>query len=371
MRGFIKPSAGFPALFRHRLYMLHIVNGLATLQLLDRTDIRGARVPGDDIFAEGPVVDRLETPASWKLRADYLQRHFAIPKEQYLQRRDDRERSLRSFAYHEEVILWFEFDLFCQLNLIYLLNWFSNHDLRSTRLTMICPGDYPGMKQFRGLGTLNPKQLTALFEERVEVTGAQLRLARDAWSAYSSADPTGIENLIQQGTDDLRYLHRSLHAHLERFPSTVNGLNSIEHRILEILAAGAEKFPELFNRVATSDSLFSHGMGDLQFSAYLAELADSENPLIRIDNFPGVQSQEAPRKQLNKCAIRITDLGKDILKGREDNLSRRGIDRWLGGVHLKGPNSVWRWVPERAHLVTPAGTSWPASGESSQVRTEN
>ncbi|RPI23664.1 MAG: RNA polymerase subunit sigma-24 [Acidobacteria bacterium] len=333
--------------------MLHIVNGVATLNLLDRTDIRGARVSGDDIFAEGPVQDCLETPASWRTRADHLQKRFNIPKEQYLQRKEERERSLRSFAYHEEVVLWFEFDLFCQLNLLFLLHWFAKRPLGNSKLTLICPGEFPGHKQFRGLGTLSPRQLTSLFEDRVEVTDQQKKLAEKAWSAYSSADPTAIERLLEQGTEDLRYLHKALFAHLERFPSTLNGLNSVEIKTLEAVQDGPRKFPDLFSTVSTSDTVFSHGMGDVQFSAYLSDLADGDSPLLRLDNFPGILSQDAARRNLGKCTIRITDLGKDIVKGRQDNITVRGIDRWLGGVHLKTPDPTWRWDPSARGLVSP------------------
>jgi hypothetical protein len=333
--------------------MLHIVNGLATLKLLDRTDIRGARVSGDDIFAEGPVQDRLQTAAAWRTRAEYLQKHFGISKEQYLQRKDERERSLRSFAYHEEVVLWFEFDLFCQLNLLYLLDWFSRKQMGNSKLTLICPGEFPGVKQFRGLGTLNPRRLTILFEDRMEVTDKQLKLAEKAWSAYSSPDPTQIQLLLDRGTEQLRYLHRAFSAHLERFPFTGNGLNSVEAKILETLSDGPHKFPDLFDIVSNSERVFPHGIGDVQFSAYLAGLAEGDNPLIHMDNFQGILSQEVPRRALGKWSIRITGAGEKVLKGGQDNIQLRGIDRWLGGVHVKSPDQVWRWNASAGRFVPP------------------
>ncbi|MFB3905960.1 MAG: DUF1835 domain-containing protein [Acidobacteriota bacterium] len=342
--------------------MLHIVNGLSTQGTLDRTDIRGARIAADDIFAEGPVQDCLKTSAAWRTRAEYLQKHFAIPKEQYLQRKEERERSLRSFAYHEEVVLWFEFDLFCQLNLLYLLHWFSDKELGHSRLTLICPGEFPGLKSFRGLGALSPRQLTNLFEDRAEVTDEQRKVAAKAWSAYSSPDPTQIQVLLEQGTDELPQLHKALSAHLERFPWTGHGLNSVEVKVLESLLDGPRKFSDLFGDVGNSEKVFSHGMGDVQFSAYLAELAEGEDALIRMDNFPGILTQEVPPRVLGKWTIRISDRGKEVLKGRQDNIELRGIDRWLGGVHLKSPEQVWRWDPSTGRLVPPAGVGGQKQG---------
>ncbi len=331
--------------------MLHIVNGLATLNVLDRTDIRGARLSGDDIFAEGPVVDSLENERSWAMRAEYLQERFRIPKSEYLERRAERERGLRSSAYHEEIVLWFEFDLFCQMNLLYLLNWFAQRDLGNSKLTLICPGTFPGMKQFRGLGTLTPKQLASLFATRTEVSSAQRVLAVKAWKAYGGSDPTAIERLLEEGTDDLPHLRSALLAHLERFPSPKNGLNQVQTKILELLAASPRKFSDLFGEVSGSQKLLSHGMGDVQFSVYLNELADIETPLVRMENSPGILRRTVDQKAVGKWTIRITDAGRDVLNGKQNLVKSVGIDRWLGGVHLKKGDLIWWWDPDKQRLV--------------------
>lgn len=335
--------------------MLHIVNGLATLNLLDRTDIRGARLSGDDIFAEGPVVDCLETDRSWSIRADYLHDRFKIPRSEYLERRAERERGLRSSAYHEEIVLWFEFDLFCQMNLLHLLYWFAQRDLGNSRLALICPGTFPGIKQFRGLGMLNPKQFASLFPSRTEVSSAQKVLANKAWKAYSDADPTAIERLLEEGTDDLPHLRSAFFAHLERFPSVKNGLNQVQTKILELLAASPRKFSDLFAEVSGSQKILSHGMGDVQFSAYLDELAEMEAPLIRMENSPGILRRNVDQRAVGKWTIRITDAGRDVLSGKENLVKKVGINRWLGGVQLQTGYPLWWWDPDKQRLIRDKG----------------
>jgi hypothetical protein len=39
----------------------------------------------------------------------------------------------------------------------------------------------------------------------------------------------------------------------------------------------------------------------------------------------------------------ITELGAAVLEGTEDFVKLNGIDLWLGGVHLAGDQSAWRW----------------------------
>ena len=92
--------------------------------------------------------------------------------------------ALATFSEHDEVVLWFEQDLFCQVHLTYLLNWFASRGLGYTRLTLICVDEFPGVQIFHGLGQLNENQLLSLFPQRRETTKQQLELASTAWQAY-------------------------------------------------------------------------------------------------------------------------------------------------------------------------------------------
>ena len=72
------------------------------------------------------------------------------------------EAALSAFADHEEVVLWFEHDLFCQVQLIYLLDWFAERKLGRTKLGLVCIGEFPGIEYFHGLGQLNEAQLAGI-----------------------------------------------------------------------------------------------------------------------------------------------------------------------------------------------------------------
>jgi hypothetical protein len=140
---------------------------------------------------------------------------------------------------------------------------------RIARLTLICPETVSGRDRFRGLGELRAEELELLFPMRAEVTAEQNRIAQLAWQAYGNDDPRAIEHLLQSGTSALPLLAPALRAHLERFPSVANGLGILGQETLEILALEPLEFHELFGRVSATPEIFRHGMGDLQFQAYL------------------------------------------------------------------------------------------------------
>ena len=74
-------------------------------------------------------------------------------------------------AAYDELILWFEHDLFDRLNLIHVLDRLGPAAVGpgSTAISLICIGAFPGRPDFKGLGQLNPDELAWLLETRQPV----------------------------------------------------------------------------------------------------------------------------------------------------------------------------------------------------------
>ena len=175
---------------------------------------------------EGPTPGGL-SPDEWVgVRVGFLANAYELKLENCEKDLRGQEAWLSRFAEHDETILWFEHDLFCQINLIYLLDWFSKQSMGKTSLSLICIGEFPGVGDFRGLGQLTGEQLASLFDGRHDVTAPELRLAARAWSAYCLPDPGEITGLLEEDTSAMPFLRHALRLHLMRFPSVKNGLRS-------------------------------------------------------------------------------------------------------------------------------------------------
>src|SRR5688572_16660653 len=142
--------------------MLHIHNGDSTASALRKTDVPGESIVWCDVLHEGPAVAGL-TAEQWRtMRAEF---HAGLGWGKFQECLDyllQMDNDLARFSEHEEVVLWFEHDLFDQLILIRLLDWFAERDLGQTRLTLICVGAFPGVERFIGLGQLSSEQLATL-----------------------------------------------------------------------------------------------------------------------------------------------------------------------------------------------------------------
>ena len=306
--------------------MLHVTNGDHAADAIRGAGIAGAVLPWRDVLHEGPVPADLPLRELSRVRAAFVaSRGWGAEDEarRHFQARDD---ELARSADEDEVVLWFEHDLYDQLQLIQLLDWFAVHP--HPRLTLINPAQY--------LGPSPPDQLRALFALRSPVGESHLAAARAAWDAFRAPDPRRIEQVLETDLSALPHLAAALRRHLEQFPSTRDGLSRSERQALEALADGPRPAGELYVAAhhQREDPIF---LGDSTFYSYLEDLG----PLVAIGAGPDFRQR----------IVGITEAGGEVLAGRMDRVHAIGIDRWLGGVHLRGREAAWRWNPDEARLV--------------------
>jgi hypothetical protein len=331
--------------------MMHVHCGDSSAETLRKAEAAGEVVVWCDPVFEGPTPAGVSGDEWRRMRANYLagQLGDALTADQIAERFRREQTALEQFRDHDEVVLWFDACLFDQAILIRQLAWFGERDLGDTRLSLIAIGAFPGFERFRGLGELDPAQLGSLLDTRHEVAPAETDLARRAWTAFCSPDPTAIERLLDQDTRALPFLADALRRHLEQFPSVRNGLNRLENEALAAVAAGCAKPTAIFRYA--SDREERPFFGDTTLWACLDDLARAPSPALTIDG-PSPLPRWAP-KDIDRWTIALTPFGRDLLADRTDWLRANGLDRWLGGVHLEGKKAAWRWDERRSRLARP------------------
>ena len=277
--------------------MLHITNGDLVAAVI-RSLGSGEVLPWRDVLHEGPVraglsleelsVDRAAfiAKAGWG-QLDAVRASFA-----------GRDARLQACGGEDEVLLWFEHDLYDQLQLIQVLDWFAAHPV--ARLSLVCEPEY--------LGQMEEERAARLLEQRKPVTPRQLDVAEAAWLAFRSPHPAPLAEVLGQDTSPLPFMRAALTRHLQEFPWTTDGLSRTERAILDALGDGPQKFAAIFQRTREEPAF----MGDAVLRWHLARL-----------EVEGRVRQRDGAWQLGKRAD-------------------RRLERWLGGV-LVQPSSPWRW----------------------------
>jgi hypothetical protein len=291
----------------------------------------------NDVLHEGPVqaVSRsklLRERAAFLSEAGWGSRRAVLSS---LERRD--EQFLDALRGGAHVVLWFEHDLYDQLQLLQLLDWFAQHGTGGARLSLIEIGSFPGVVPFHGLGQLDGSQLRELLPQRQPVTMRQLRAAAAAWRDFRAADPLALAGWAKTPQDELPFLAPALRRFCEDYPSTRDGLARSERQVLRAVAAGAREPEEICLRSWQEEEC---PWGDASVFLRLETLAAAAAPAVA----RGPQGYEP------------TPLGERLLAANADWVRESGgIDRWLGGVHLQGTAVRWRWNADVAALVTADG----------------
>jgi hypothetical protein len=339
--------------------MLHITNGDSTAISLRRSGIPGVFLAWRDVLHDGPVPARLSLQQLSEVRARFLADRAWSSYEDVLEEFRARDGILERFRNEHEVVLWFEHDLYDQLQLSQILDWLAEQERGKTILSLVAIDSFPKRASFRSLGELTPAQLSSLFPNRRPITTAMLTLAQAAWDAFGSPDPTKIERLLARDTAALPFLASALKRHLQEFPSVMSGISRTERQILEVLAAGRIRPVPLF--VAAQRREEAPFLGDWSFWQYVYDLSQGPTPLVvREDGgafvLPTFSSNTARQTAFLEQELMLTEQGRSVLAGQRDWMQLHGIDRWLGGVHLGGHEPAWRWdqTQERVVAMPPA-----------------
>jgi hypothetical protein len=327
--------------------MLHIHNGESTANTMREFGFPGEHFAFQEVLLAGPTPRGLSREDWRETRAKYLSEAYDLSFEESRSNLVKQEAALGRFTDHDETILWFEHDLFCQINLIYLLDWFAQQPEGKTKLSLICIGEFPGIEDFRGLGQLTGAQMTPLFNARRAITDRELEIATRAWGAYCAPDPRGLVRLTAEDTSAMPFLRNALRLHLERFPSRRNGLGRVENQALELILPGAITFKSLFPRFAKAEPVY--GLGDWQFWNEMERLVRAGEPLLKIS---GLEDGELAIKSsiCREASFELTEAGRAVLASESDFIELNGIDLWLGGVHL-ADGKLWRWDERSGDLA--------------------
>lgn len=256
--------------------ILHILNGDSTANSFEHTGLDGDTMVWREVLSEGPVEENIASGGFWKNRREWMSNGTGESPESYQQKVLDELIKLNDP--YDEINLWFEFDLHCQVNMLGVMTYLKKQtDLSQPAVYLISPAEYPGKENFRGMGELNGEELEYLYDNvRVQLSAIDFIIAAEAWDIYVSQDATKLEGYLNTTTfwGSLHLLKPALQAHLKRLQVNKNGLNYIEQKLLNIYNSGLKTKPEIYAAFWETEKIY--GMGDMEIGIYLERLKGKE-----------------------------------------------------------------------------------------------
>lgn len=311
--------------------LAHVCNGDATADKLSLADLPGEIRVWADALDQGPLLPVAPRPFLEARARHAAAQGWAPSVEAALAQLSEWDRSVALFDAPgiEEVVLWFEHDLFDQLALCRLLYLASFTETRAAQLTLVSIDRHPAVPQFLGLGQLGPEQLAALWPQRVPISRDAMDEAVATWLALTAEDPRGLAFLARR-VRALPFLGGAIERHLEELPDCASGLGRTERQMLAAIGRGTSSLAEVRAELHAIDPRYP--------------ITDSSSATI-------LRRLVARELVSDEPALAITARGRQALAGAYDVVRELGIDTWRGGVHLSGRGPVWRWDGASRRLV--------------------
>lgn len=319
--------------------ILNITNGGSAVNIMQQAGIPGVFLPWKDVLHDGPVPGGLSLEQLSKVRAQFIAAQGWADLVEVTKEFVDRDNMLRNYASHSRLVLWFEHDLYDQLQLLQILDWLADHYHGEVPLKLICVDHYLGMAA--------PEQMQSFMSLAQDVTDRHFELAKKAWAAFRSETPEAWQALLDEDTSALRFLNGAVFRLLEEFPSVSNGLSRTGQHALRIISEGVKRPGRVFGAYQESEE--RRFLGDSSFWKILHEFLDSNPPLLKLPEGKTLTLPTQPDQELT-----LTMAGMNVLLGRQNWLNITELDKWIGGVHLTREN-CWCWNAIQARVERRVG----------------
>lgn len=323
---------------------LIITNGDAAADLMKQARINGEVLCWRDILHEGPVPQTETLEDLSAIRVDYLAHGGWGDPEEIAGSFAQRDAVMRSLHEFSDVTLWFEHDLYDQLQLLQILDFLAVQPELHARVSLIQAGSF--------IAKETPNRLKSHLKLRKPVSEMQYALSQGAWAAFRAPSPETWASFLRYDTSALPFLRPAILRHMEEYPAPGTGLTRTEAFILEMIYTGHVTPVAIFHLFEENEE--AAFMGDWSFWRILDALGEGAAPFITgfaVRGFSPFMDDETRGAYLNS-ELRLTGLGVTALHGKKDAVEFRRVDRWMGGTHLTG-RRCWRWDADARMLYAP------------------
>ena len=225
-----------------------------------KTNIEGEFIVCREALVSGPI-DAENLDEFWDQRAKFIFTEYGEDEIEYHEKVANGLNKLTEMSPDDEVNLWFEYELFCSVNM-----WFSLSLLSETEATIfrVEPIGLDENDRWSGFGRFDATDLKAAFELRTKFTYDEIELGRLLWDAYRRRDSEVLTGLGREEKTCFPYLKEVLTAAAEQDIRPLEVLR-------EIKSHGETDFGKIFVEFKKRAGVY--GYGDLQVKRLLDHIS--------------------------------------------------------------------------------------------------
>ncbi|MFT3748002.1 MAG: DUF1835 domain-containing protein [Agriterribacter sp.] len=235
----------------------NILNGDSLAYSFPDTKIEGDVVVVRESLIDGDLSgDNLQD--FWQSRAKYME----LTEPEYHNKVADEFKKIMEATDNSEFNLWFEYDLFCQVNMWFVISIINSLPIKKKVYAVYTSYLSRNKKHFwNGFGLADPGQLQACFADRIFLSSADLQSGQELWAAYKDNNFEELSRLAKNQSFSFPYLQEVVKAHIDRFPK--DGTNGRPEKVIEdIIKNVSTDFHRVFKEFWDRESIY--GFGDTQ-----------------------------------------------------------------------------------------------------------
>jgi len=250
-----------------------LLNGDCLAEQLKDAELLVERIVFREALVVGPV-GGATWEEFWETRVGFLTQNYGATAQAVQEKTVAELEKIRSLADGIELSLWFEDDLFCQVNLWFVLKLLSeSHNIKIYR---VFPPKASSANSWKGFGNASAAALAQAYESKVLFTSSDLALGKTLWEAYRLGDGAQLIALSKSVSPCFRQLAEVCQAQLDRISEDPSERRP-EKVILELLAKGITDFDTLFYQFSEREGIY--GFGDLQVRELFDYLVSTKKTL--------------------------------------------------------------------------------------------
>lgn len=229
----------------------HVLPGDAQVEDFRKTGIEGEILVFREALVVGPV-DADDPQQFWNERAQFILTEYGEDEIEYHDKVAAELEKLNEMTAEDEVNLWFEYELFCSVNMWFCL---SKLNVTGANVYRVEPSVIDNADRWSGFGRLGADDLKRCFEARQLFAESELKLGLDLWNAFVKRDGDRMIELAENASPRFPYLEEvaKAAAEIETRPREI---------IREIRSEGITEFEKLFPEFGKRAGVY--GFGDSQ-----------------------------------------------------------------------------------------------------------
>lgn len=240
--------------------IFHVLPGDSLVEEFKKTNIDGRIIVCREALVSGPI-DAESLDEFWDQRARYILAAYGEDEIEYHDKVAAELNRLTELTSDDEVNLWFEYELFCSVNM-----WFCLSLLAETGATVfrVEPLGLDEADRWEGFSGLTADDLKACFALRTPLTPEDVRIGTSLWNAYRQKDHSTLVELAKPELPCFPHVNEVAAAAVEQDIQPIETLKAI-------VAGGERDFQKIFAEFKKRDGVY--GYGDLQVQQLLDHIS--------------------------------------------------------------------------------------------------